>query len=142
MSGILCLFTEAHTAGTCDSEKFVNPNISFINIDVDGDPIRLYSKGMLPSDAWVNIKKRMGVSGSLTEKEFYTANKYALWIDLRTYPDNNIHGDGFTLKNTRNGIRLEINRKVGGSGNRTCHLFIMADALIEVMNSNLKSILH
>ena len=142
MTGILCLFTEAHTAGTRDSEKFVNPDIKSININVDGIPNRLYSKGMVPSDTWENIKKCMGGSGSLKEKEFYTGNKYALWIDLRTFPDNGIHGGGLTLNKTRDGVKLEIKRKFRGSGNMTCHMFVVADALMEVMNSNLKSILY
>ena len=34
----------------------------------------------------------VGGSGSLKEKKFYTGKKYALWIDLRIYPDNDIHG--------------------------------------------------
>ena len=142
MTEILCLFTEAHTAGTRDSEKFVNPDIKSISINVDGIPNRLFSKGMIPSDAWETIKKRMGESGSLKEKEFCTGNKYALWIDLRTYPDNNIHGGGLTLNNTRDGVKLEIKRKVGRSGNMTCHMYVVADPLMEVMNSNLKSILY
>ena len=142
MTGILCLFTEVPTAGTRDSEKFVNPDIKSISINVDGIPNRLFSKGMAPSDAWETIKKRMGRSGSLKEKEFYTGNKYALWIDLRTYPDKDIHRGGLNLNNTRDGVKFEIKRKVGGSGNMTCHMYVVADALMEVMNSNLKSILY
>ena len=140
MTGFLCLFTEAHTAGTHDSEKFVNSDIKSISINVDGIPNRLFSKGKVPSYAWETIKKRTGGSGSLKENEFYTGNKYALGVDLRTYPDNAIHGGGLTLNITRDGVKLEIKRKVGGSGNMTCHMFVVADALMEVMNSNLKSI--
>ena len=84
----------------------------------------------------------MGESGSVTEKVFYIGNKYALWIDLRTFPDNGIHGGGFTFNNTQDGIRLEIDTKVGGSGNMTCHMYVMADALMELINSNLKSVLY
>ena len=142
MTGILCLFTETHIAGTRDSETFVNPDIKSISINIDGIPKRLFSKGMISSDAWDLIKKRMGGSGSLKEKDFYTANKYALWIDLRTYPDNGVHGGGLTLNNTRDSVKLEIKKKVGSSGNMTCYMFVIADALMEVMNSNLKSILY
>ena len=56
---------------------------------------------MVPSDAWESIKKRMGKEGVLREKEFYTNNKYALWIDLRTFTDNEAHGGGLQLNNTR-----------------------------------------
>ena len=38
MTGILCLFTEAHTAGTRYSERFVNPNNKSISINIDGIP--------------------------------------------------------------------------------------------------------
>ena len=78
----------------------------------------------------------------MKENDFYTGNKYALWIDLRTFPDNEIHGGGLTLNYTRDGVKLEITRKVGGSGNMTCHMYLVADALMEVMNSELKSILY
>ena len=61
---------------------------------------------------------------------------------MRTYPDNDIHGGGLTLNNTRDGVKLEIERKVGGSGNMTCHMYAVADALMEVINSNLESILY
>ena len=44
MTGILCLFTETHSAGTRDSQKFVNPYIKSISINVDGIPNRLFSK--------------------------------------------------------------------------------------------------
>ena len=142
MTGILCLFTEAHNAGMRHSEKFVNPNIKSISVNIDGIPNRLFSKGMEPSDAWDSIKKRMDKEGWLTEKDFYTGNKYALWIDLRTLPDIGIHGGDLTLNNTRDGVKLEITRKVGGSGNMTCHMYVVADALMEVMNSDLKSILY
>ena len=87
-------------------------------------------------------KKRMGGSGSLKESDFYTGNNNALWIDLRTFPDNEIHGGGFTLNTVRDGVKLEIKRKVGGSGNIPCYMYVVADALMEVMNSNLKSILY
>ena len=68
--------------------------------------------------------------------------QFALWIDLRSHADNEIHGTGLALKDTRDGGKLEIRRKVGGSGNITCDMFIVADALMEIKNSNLNSILY
>ena len=93
MTGILCLFEEDYDEGKRDSEKFVNPDIKSININIDGMPNRLFSKGMIPSDFWESIKRRMGGSGNVKEEDFYT-DKFALWIDLRTFPDNGIHGGG------------------------------------------------
>lgn len=142
MTGVLCLFTENHTGGTRDSEKFVSPDIKSVHVNIDGMPNRLYSKGMIPADLWESIKKRFGFTSSLKQKDFYTNNKFALWIDLRTHPDNNIHGGGLVLNNTRDGVKLEMKRKVGGSGSINCHMFVVADALMEVMNSNLRAIMY
>ena len=52
MSGLLLLFTENETAGTRDSEKFINPNMKSISVNIDGIPNKIYSKGMVPSDFW------------------------------------------------------------------------------------------
>ena len=144
MTGILLLFTENPTAGERDSEKFVNPDIKSVHINIDGVPNMLYSKGMLPTDQWESIKQRFprSLESEVTGTKFYTEDKFALWIDLRSHADNEIHGSGLALKDTRDGVKLEIRRKVGGSGNITCDMFIVADALMEIKNSNLNSILY
>ena len=144
MTGILCLFTDAYDCGDRDSENFVNPSITSIKINVDGMPNRLYSKGMVATDFWESIKKRFRQEGVevLKQKDFYADNKFALWIDLRSHPDNSIHGGGMVLNNTRDGVKLEMIRTTGGRGNITCYMFVVADALMEVMNSNLRSIVY
>ena len=59
MTGILCLFTETYTGGTRDSEKFINPSLTSVQINIDGLPNRLYSKGMVPTDFWKAFEKTM-----------------------------------------------------------------------------------
>ena len=144
MTGILLLLTENPTAGERDSEKYVNPDIKSVQINIDGVPNMLYSKGMLPTDQWESIKQRFprSLESEVTETKFYTEDKFALWIDLRSHADNEIHGSGLALKDTRDGVKLEIRRKVGGSGNITCDMFIVADALMQIKNSNLNAILY
>ena len=144
MTGILFLFKLPNAAGARNSESFYNPGITSINIDVDGVPNRLYSKGMIPSDIWESVKKRFGPTEGrsridMKEKDFYY-DKFALWVDLRTHPDNDIHGGGLVLNNTRDGVKLEIKRKQSGSGTVTCYMFVVADAMMEIMNSGLRSI--
>ena len=139
MTGILCLFTEAFTAGTRNSENFVNPKITSVNFNIDGVPNKLFSNGMLPSDFWQSLNNRFDTKDTLKESDFY-ADKFALWIDLRSHPDNDIHGGGLFLNNTRDGVKIEIKRQTGGSGNITCHMFVVADAIMEIMKSNLHSI--
>ncbi|KAK3718103.1 hypothetical protein QZH41_017205 [Actinostola sp. cb2023] len=39
-------------------------------------------------------------------------------------------------------LKLEMKRKVGGSGTITCYMFVIADALMEIQGSSLKAILY
>ena len=142
ITGLLFLFTAPSVAGTRDSEKFVNPDITSVKIDIDGVPNMLYSRGMIPTDLYKSILQRFTGDTSVKEKDFHTNDKFALWIDLRTHSDNNIHGSGLALRDTRDGVKLEIRRTTGGSGTITCHMFIVADALMEIRNSSLRSIMY
>ena len=47
---------------------------------------------------------------------------------------------GFALDSTSDGVKLEIRRKAGGSGKVTCYMFIVSDAIAEVMNGGLNGI--
>ena len=122
MTGLLFLFTAPSVAGTRDSEKFVNPDITSVKIDIDGVPNMLYSRGMIPTDLYKSTLQRFTGDTSVKEKDFYTNNKFAIWIDLRTHSDNNNHGSGLALRDTRDGVKLEIHRTTGGSGTITCHI--------------------
>ena len=144
MTGKLMLFTETQTVGTRDSERFVNPDIN--SIAVDRLMICLISyiqKVWLPKIFWESMKKRFSWKDSgIKQKEFFTGNKFALWVDLKSYANDNIHGSGMLLKNTRDGVKLEIKRKVGVSGNINCYMYVVADSLVEIMNQNLKEIIY
>ena len=146
MTGILCLFNDTITPGTRDSEKFINPDIQSVSININGMPNKLYSKEMIVTDFYDSIMKRYGKENegddynSIVPADFYINGAYGLWIDLRTFPDEVIHGGGFTLDSTSDGVKLEIRRKVGGSGKITCYMYVVSDAIVEIMNSGLDSI--
>lgn len=143
LSGILMLFVDPYAVGQRDSEKFVNPDITKIEVNIDGMPNKLYSKGMLQTDTWGSVIRRYGLSDNITLEGFYS-DKYAVWIDLRTFHDNNSHGAGLQLNSTKDGVRLTITRKVstGVAANITCYMYIVGDALLEIQNSNLKAIMY
>ena len=142
MSGVLCLFNEIPAAGTRDAEKFINPAMLTVAINIDGMPNKLYSKNMQTTDFYESMLKRMGPLGGdvVFPSNFYTGDMFGLWIDLRSFPDPEIHGGGFALKSTSDGVKLEIRRKAGGSGKVTCYIFIVSDAIAEVMNGGLSGI--
>ena len=142
MSGVLCLFTEKPTAGTRDAEKFVNPAMLTVAININGMPNKLYSKNMQTTDFYESMLKRMEPLGGdiVFPSNFYAGDMFGLWIDLRTFPDPEIHGGGFALDSTSDGVKLEIRRKAGGSGKVTCHIFVVSDVIAEVMNGGLSGI--
>ena len=144
MSGILCLFNDPAAAGARDSEKFVNPAMLSVAVNINGMPNKLYSKNMTMTDFYESMLKRMEPLGGDTiyPSNFYTGGRFGLWIDLRTFPDEEIHGGGFTLDSTSDGVKLEIRRKAGGSGKITCYIYIVSDAIVEVINSGLEKILY
>ena len=142
ISGVLCLFNEIPTAGTRDAEKFVNPAMLTVAININGMPNKLYSKNMQTTDFYESMLKRMEPLGGdvVFPSNFYAGDMFGLWIDLRTFPDEEIHGGGFALDSTSDGVKLEIRRKAGGSGKVTCYIYIVSDAIAEVMNGGLSGI--
>ena len=146
MTGILFLFNGKPSPGARDAESFVNPAMLSVEIDIKGMPNKLYSKSMQTTDFYDSIMKRMGtLSGEFGDcivkpLTFYAGNMFGLWIDLRTFPDEEIHGGGFNLNDTKNGLKLVISRKAGGSRKVTCYIYVVSDAIMEVMDGGLDSI--
>ena len=146
MTGILCLFNDEITAGTRDAESFINPAMLSVAININGMPNKLYSKNMITTDFYDSIMKRMetlneNVGDCIVKPlSFYAGKMFGLWIDLRTFPDEEIHGGGFSLVSTSDGVKLEIRRKAGGSGKITCYIYIVSDAIVGVMNGALSSV--
>jgi hypothetical protein len=58
-------------------------------------------------------------------------------------PMTSVHGNGLVLNNTKDGVKIEIRRTAADTaGNTTCYLFVVADALAEFENSDLRGILY
>ena len=139
MKGLLLLFTQAYVAGSRDSELFINPNLTSVNINIHGMNSKRYNQGMVPTDFYQEALKRFGSSDNVSQKELYQ-NKHCLWIDLRTTFEDELHGNGLVVD--KNGIKLEMKRKVGGVGDIICDVFCILDGMVEVENGNLKSVLY
>ena len=130
MKGILLLFYEPYPAGTRDSEKTLNADINEIKVDINGIPNMLFSQGMKKEDLWKAIWNKFGKeNSSMTETKFYAGGKYGVFIaDLRSMSDNNLHGSGLKLINTKDGVNLTIKRATEVSGNVKFHIFILSEA--------------
>ena len=102
----------------------LNPDITKVRVTVNGVPSRVYNDGISGKDMWNEItrhfKPHSGGSPNMTLTKYLTANKFGLWVDLRSMADTTMHGNGQRLVNTQDGVQLEIDRKASGSGTTNC----------------------
>ena len=56
--------------------------------------------------------------------------------------DNDLHGSELRLVSTKKGVQLAINKKASGSGNVKCHIFILSDAQLNIINYELESVTY
>lgn len=148
VKGILLLFTKSFDPGEKESEQFCNPEIKDIEVTIDGIAFQLYANGLRMLDQWFEAKKFfMGESIKessnchMNVKKYYSGKGYGLWIDCRSTEDNSLHGSGFKLQNTKDGIQLQI-RKKSGEGPYVMHVFVVMDAQINIANCQLQSVMY
>lgn len=143
MKGLLLLFYEPYTEGARDSEKTFNPDITQVKVTVNGIPKKVYSQGMKTREMWEEVNRRFGKeNSSMTPSDFYAGDRFALFIDLITMKDSELHGLGLRLVNTKEGVQLTVNRKALGSGEVKCHIFIFSDAQLNIVNREPESIMY
>ena len=142
MKGILMLFEDPDRTST---EDFVNPNITKVEMTIEGVPNQLYSQGMRQYQQWEEINKYFALT-SKRDKETdkvakdlyfsdtniakYLTKRFALWLDLRSTDDNTLHGSGRRIENASEGITIQIEKEQGPDENLNIYLFIIQDAQI------------
>ncbi len=148
IKGILIFFTKTFADGYIQIDKYHNPEISKVEITIEGIANKIFCQGMRMIDQFTEIKKHfMNENLKLTDicninlENYYTADNYALWLDLRTTEDNRLHGSGKKLQNTKDGIQLFMKKKKG-NGPYKMHIYIISDAQLNIMNSQLNSVMY
>ena len=144
LKGLLLLFINPYNPGARDSEHYFNPDITKVTVTVNGVPSRVYNAGIRGKDMWNEItrhfKPHSGGWPNMTLTKYLTANKFGLWIDLRSMADTTMHGNGQRLVNTQDGVQLEIERKASGSGTTNCHIFTVSDSQMNIIEQQLESV--
>ena len=144
LKGILLLFINPYTAGARDTEHYFNPDITKVKVTVNGVPNQVYNEGISGSDMWKELTRYFKPSTNgrpkMTLAKYLTANKFGLWIDLRSMADTTMHGNGQRLVNTQDGVQLEIERTASGSGTTNCHIFTVSDSQMNIMSRQLESV--
>ena len=60
LKGILLLFITPYTAGTRDSENYLNPDITKGKVTANGVPNRVYNEGISGTDMWKEVARFFG----------------------------------------------------------------------------------
>ena len=131
MSGILMLFEEPAAAFQRDTEAFCNPKIEKVEVCIEGIPNQLYSQGMRAYQLWGEARKHFA-AGTKRHPEVaavakdlaladvslgqFLTSKHALWLDLRTTDDDQLHGSGRRVENASEGVTIQISKKAEAAG--------------------------
>ena len=139
-TGVVLLFTKKNST---DSEEFLFPNLTNVDVSVEGTPNAIYSDGLKRRDMYREAVRFFGSStcdkylGSkcVSRRKYYT-DKFALVVDFRTVDDDTVSGSGRQLVGTQAGILMEIEKEATTS-DLNCHLFVLADAMIDIVGTKL-----
>ncbi|CAG2197069.1 unnamed protein product [Mytilus edulis] len=152
MKGILMLFEDPERTST---ETYYNPNITKVEMTIEGVPNQLYSQGMKAYQQWDEINKFFALNSkrnktteevlkdlnlSYTTLEKYLTTNYALWLDLRSTDDNSLHGSGRRIENASEGITIQITKTAGANKLINVYLFVIQDAQINFEDGRFKEV--
>ena len=118
-----------------DSEEYVYPGVKRVDMLIEGNPNAVYSMGLVKSKLFEEARKVFlnYETDTLALTDFFTNDKFALVIDLRTYPDNNVSGDGRKILSTQNGVTLKI-KKDRTTEDVVCNTFVVSDRYLNFVN--------
>ncbi len=132
MRAMVILFKYADTE---DSEEYVYPNITKVDVTIDGRPNAVYSNGMSTDDLYREAKRIFYLKDSnMTEAKFYD-KKFALVVDLRCTDDNNAIGSGSNIIGTKNSVQLII-KKEATTKDVIGEIYVLSDAAVSIAEGN------
>ena len=133
MKAIVLLFTKADAG---DSENF-----PFANVTGEGNPNDLYGEGLTKRDMYDGARRFFanGLKTSFVSRRKFYNDKFACVIDFRTVDDEKVSGSGRTLIGTQAGVLLEIEKEATAM-DLSCHVFVVADGIINVVENKLQGL--
>ena len=136
MRAIVILFGHADME---DSEEYVYPNITKVDVTIDGRPNAVYSNGIPTDDLYREARRVFHVEDSnMTEKRFYN-KKFALVVDLRCTDDNNAVNAGHNVTDTKSGVQLIITKEATAKDVRG-EIYALSDAAVTIMSGSFRNL--
>ena len=135
LTAVVLLITKSNAT---DSEEFLFPNLTNVNVTIEGNPNDIYSSGLAKRDMYREAVRFFGPSTDnkyVSRRKFYM-DKFACVIDFRTVDDDSVSGSGRKLVGTQAGILMEI-EKEATTADLSCHVFIISNAVIDIIGTKL-----
>ena len=139
------------------SEAFYNPKIEKVEVTIEGVPNQLYAQGMRAYQQWDEARKFFAAGSKrhpevgmvskdlaladVTLGEFLT-DKYALWLDLRTSDDDQLHGSGRRVENASEGVTIQITKTAEAAGALNLYLYVIQDGQLNIEAGRFVSALY
>ena len=112
---------------------------------MEGKPNQLYAQGMRSFEQYDEAHKYFTEGKLANEVQAqlqlydvslgeYLVNKYALWLNVRTIDENELHGMGRRIENTSEGITLQIEKKAETDGALNAYIYLIMDAQLNIQN--------
>ena len=120
-----------------NTEHFYNPQITSVDISIDGEVNQLYAKGLTPLHHYKDAYQFLAHKNSRMTIGDYLDDGYCLLLDFRSTHDNFLHGSGRKITSAANGILLTITKDADGTGPITCYLYVLQDAYVSFENGRL-----
>ncbi len=132
MRAIVILFKHADTE---DSEEYVYPNITKVDVTIDGRPNAIYTNGISKDDFYREAKRVFHTENSnMTEKKFYD-KRFALVVDLRCTDDNDAFNAGSNINDTKAGAQLVITKKATSKDVKG-EIYALSDAAVTIVEGS------
>ena len=132
MRAIVMLFKHADMV---DSEKYIYPNITKVDVTINGRPNAVYSNRIGIDDLYREARRIFHVKDTnMTEKKFYN-NKFALVIDLRCADDNDGMGAGYNVTDTKSGVQLIIIKEAMTKDVKG-EIYALSDAAVSIIGGS------
>lgn len=131
LRAILIFFPPSNNAGT----TYQFPNLTGVEVDIDGAGGQLYGGKYLPQYAWDDAKRfflKTSNETKINKASFYT-DKFCLALDLRTINDERSSGVG---REIRDNVRIKLTK---GATSAACKavVYLVSDRAIYFRNNQL-----
>ena len=122
---------------------------------IEGVPNQLYSQHMRKHNFWDEIKKLPTIKRNpltnmvakdlcLTDMDIgkFLTSKYALWLDLRTTDDDELHGSGRRIENGSEGMTISIMKDEENAAPLYIYIYVVMDAQLIIENGRFQSVVY